>query len=70
MHKPKIQYGSPIRISDKAEALSALHMELKDLEKTQLEVGEKMAELMFQQVRLAEKTRAVMSAMEKIVNNR
>jgi len=44
-----------------------LHQELKDLEKTQLEVGEKMAELMFQQVRLAEKTRAVMVAMEKIM---
>lgn len=66
MHKPKIQYGSPVHISEKAEALCALHKELKDLEKTQLEVGEKTAELMFQQVRLAEKTRAIMAAMAKL----
>lgn len=67
MHKPKIQHGSHVNISDKAEALCALHTELKDIEKTQLEVGEKMSELLFQQVRLSEKTRAIMVAMGKLM---
>ena len=66
-NKPAVQYGSKVTISDKAEALGALHKELKDLEKTQLEVGEKVAELVFQQVRLAEKTRLIMASMEKLI---
>lgn len=61
--------GVSVTISEKAEALSALHKELKNLEETQLEVGQKMALLIHEQVRLSEKTRAIMLAMEKLINN-
>jgi len=56
-----------VTISDKAEALCALNKELKDLETAQLKVGEQMSALLFEQVRLAEKTRHIMTTMEKIL---
>ena len=59
--------ASVIDISDKAKAVLALSDELKALEKVQLEVGEKMAVLLFEQMRLAEKCRAINRSMEALL---
>lgn len=59
--------ASVINISIKAEAVKALSDELQDLEKLQLEVGEKMAILVYEQMRLAEKCRAINKAMESML---
>lgn len=56
-----------INISDKAKAVLALSEELKDLEKLQLEVGEQMAKLVFDQMRLAEKCRIINRSMEALL---
>lgn len=61
--KSALRYGKPVNQNTE---LQDLRNELKDLEKTQLEVGEQMAELTFQQVRLAEKTRAILVKIEKL----
>lgn len=59
--------ASVISISDKAKAVLALSDELKDLEKLQLEVGEQMAKLIFDQMRLAEKCRIINRSMEALI---
>ena len=59
--------ASVINISDKAKAVLALSEELKDLEKLQLEVGEQMAKLVFDQMRLAEKCRLINRSMESLL---
>ena len=56
-----------IDISDKAKAVLALSEELKDLEKLQLDVGEQMAKLVFDQMRLAEKCRIINRSMEALL---
>ena len=56
-----------INISDKAKAVLALSEELKDLEKLQLDVGEQMAKLVFNQMRLAEKCRIINHSMEALL---
>jgi len=58
---------SVINLSDKAKAILALSEELKDLEKLQLEVGEQMAKLVFDQMRLAEKCRIINCSMEALL---
>jgi len=56
-----------IDISDKAKAIAALSEELKEVEALQLKVGEQMAAMMFDQVRLAEKCRALNRSMEALL---
>jgi len=56
-----------ISLSDKAQALSALHAELQVVEDLQLKVGEDIANLFLDQVRLAERIRSIYVAMEKII---
>jgi len=56
-----------ISLSDKAQALSALHEELQIVEDMQLKVGEDIANLFLDQVRLAERIRSICAAMEKII---
>ena len=56
-----------INVLDKAKAVLALSEELKDLEKLQLEVGEQMAKLVFDQMRLAEKCRIINHSMEALL---
>lgn len=83
MHsRTRLQYGSTsfsesakspnggatvINVSDKAKAILALSEELKDLEKLQLDVGEQMAKLVFDQMRLAEKCRIINRSMEALL---
>lgn len=59
--------ASVINISDKAKAILALSEELKELEKLQLKVGEKMAALVFDQMRLSEKCRIINRSMEALL---
>jgi len=59
--------ASVISISIKAEAVKALSDELEELEKLQLQVGEKMAVLLFEQMRLAEKCKAINRSMEALI---
>jgi hypothetical protein len=59
--------ASAIDISDKAQAILALSDELKELEKLQLEIGEKMSILIFEQMRLSEKCRIINRSMEALV---
>lgn len=56
-----------IQLSDKAQAISSLLAEMSHIEKAQLEVGEEMASLLFQQVVLSEKFRALRSTMEAFI---
>ena len=59
--------ASVINVSDKAKAILALSEELKDLEKLQLEVGEQMAKLVFDQMRLADRCRIINRSMEALL---
>lgn len=58
---------SKVNISDKAIAISRLQTELEQLEMLQLKTGEKIAELLYDQVRLSEKTRAIMNTIQGIM---
>ena len=59
--------ASVISISIKAEAVKALSDELEELENLQLQVGEKMAVLLFEQMRLAEKCKAINKTMNSML---
>lgn len=59
--------ASVINISDKGMAVKALSDELKDLEALQLQVGEQMAKLVFDQMRLSEKCRIINRSMEALL---
>lgn len=59
--------ASVISISVKGEVVKALSDELEELEKLQLQVGEKMAVLLFEQMRLAEKCRAINKTMQSLL---
>lgn len=59
--------ASVINISDKGQAVAVLSVELKELEALQLTVGEKMSVLLFEQMRLAEKCRAINRSMEALI---
>ncbi len=56
-----------IQLSDKAQAISSLLAEMESIEATQLKVGEQVASLLFQQVVLSEKFRALRSTMEAFI---
>ena len=56
-----------VTISAKAEAVAALETELKEIEALQLKVGEEMAKLLFDQMRLAEKSHAMLLTLERII---
>ena len=67
--KPAVQYGTnmKVEISDKAKAVMALQKEFELLEKKQLDVGERMAVLVAQQVVLAEKCRVIKQSMMELL---
>lgn len=50
--------------------LEKLKAELRDLEKSQLKTGEQMAVLLHEQVRLSEKSRAIISLIDKITSQK
>lgn len=56
---------STVNISERAEFIAAIYQELQEIEKLQLKVGEDMALLLLQQVRLAEKSRALLMSIER-----
>ena len=56
-------------ISEKAQLLSVLQQELDQLETLQLRVGNDMSKLVFDQMRLAEKSLAIINTMEKIIKS-
>lgn len=56
-----------VDISDRAQALCALHTELESVEKQQLKLGEKMSEVLYEQVVLAEKSRVLREALKKFL---
>jgi len=56
-----------VEISVKAEAVQALLREMNNVEALQLKVGEDMATLLYEQVRLAEKFRLLRNAMGELV---
>lgn len=55
-----------VTISEQARAMGQLELELQQVEKLQLEVGEEIAALLFKQVQLAEKCRAILNTMKLI----
>lgn len=57
-----------VSLSEKSQVIAQLHKELEQLEALQLKVGENMSALLFEQVRLAEKTRAIMNTMERVMS--
>ena len=65
-NKPYID-GSIVCVSDKARAVAALQKEFELLEAKQLEVGEKMAVLVAQQVVLSEKCRLIKQSMMELL---
>ncbi len=56
---------STVNISERAEFIAILYQELQEIEKLQLKVGEDMAKLMFEQIRLGEKSRALLLTLER-----
>lgn len=56
-------------ISEKALLLSALQRELDQLETLQLKVGQDMAKMVFDQMRLGEKCRTIINTMERIIQS-
>ena len=56
-----------VQLSDKATAISSLWAEMSHIEKAQLEVGEEMAILLYRQVGLSEKFRALRNTMEALI---
>lgn len=56
-----------ITLSDKAIAISRLQLELEQLEALQLAMGEKLAALLHDQMRLSEKSRALINTIQSIM---
>lgn len=56
-----------VDISDRAQALCALHTELESVEQQQLKLDEKMSEVLYEQVVLAEKSRVLREALKKLL---
>lgn len=56
---------STVRLSDRGELVSVIYKELQEIEKLQLKVGEDIAKLLFEQVRLAEKSKALTLTIER-----
>jgi hypothetical protein len=56
---------STVNISERAELMAVVYQELQEIEKLQLRVGEDMAKLMFEQIRLGEKSRALLMTLER-----
>ena len=57
----------PVDLSDKSTALCALHYELISVQDQQLKLGEKMAEVIYEQVVLAEKSRQLTQAIDRLL---
>ena len=56
---------STVSLSERGEFVSVIYKELQEIEKLQLKVGEDIAKLLFEQVRLAEKSKALMLTIER-----
>ena len=56
-----------VTISERSQAIAALQQESDAVEKLQLEVGEAMAQLLFKQVQLAERQRALGQMIERLM---
>ena len=58
---------STVNISERGEFIAVIYQELKEIEKLQLQVGEQMAVLLFEQMRLAEKSKALLLTIERAI---
>lgn len=56
-----------VNISDKALAVCAVLKEFESVEAQQAKIGEQMAQMLFEQVKLAEKSRILKQALEKLI---
>ena len=57
-----------VSISDRAYAVQAVLKEFESVEAQQAKIGEQMATLLFEQVKLAEKSRILKQTLEKLLN--
>lgn len=68
---PNNQYSyvtMKIDISEQAQAVWAINRELESVEAQQLKLGEKMSEVLYEQVVLAEKSRVLRETLKKFLN--
>ena len=56
-----------VSISERSKAIAALQQESDAVEKLQMEVGKSMAQLLFKQVQLAERQRALGQMIERLM---
>ncbi len=57
-----------IDISEQVQAVWAINQELESVEAQQLKLGEKMSEVLYEQVVLAEKSRVLRETLKKFLN--
>jgi len=57
-----------VDISEQAQAVWAINRELESVEAQQLKLGEKMSEVLYEQVVLAEKSRVLRETLKKFLN--